>query len=67
MLTIDKQIYNIGTKYNTAIKYNVNYDRRAILDYACGIHINELLKEKYPLNIEQISKLTVLLNNLIIL
>ena len=36
-------MYEIGSKYNLITKYNIKYDRRAMLDYACAIRIQQLL------------------------
>lgn len=59
-------MYEIGTKYNLITKYNIKYDRRAILDYACAIRILQLLQ--YPdITEEQQAKLNVILNNLVVL
>lgn len=59
-------MYEIGTKYNLITKYNIKYDRRAMLDYACAIRIQQLLL--YPnITEEQKAKLNVILNNLIVL
>lgn len=64
---LSRNLYEIGKRYNTITKYNIGYDRRGILDYACAVHISNLLESKYVLTEEQRNKLEVLLNNLIIL
>lgn len=64
---LSKELYKVGTKYNLITKYNIEYDRAAILNYACAIHISDLLEEKYTLTDEQRNKLNVVLNNLIVL
>lgn len=65
MLT--RNMYEIGKKYNLVTKYNINYDRRPLLDYACAVHVSQLLEQKYVLTDEQRNKLEVLLDNLIVL
>jgi len=47
MLT--KELYKIGKTYNLITKYNIEYDRRCMLDFVCAIHINDLLNSKYEL------------------
>lgn len=65
MLT--KELYKIGKTYNLITKYNIEYDRRCMLDFVCAIHINDLLNSKYELTDLQRTKLTNLLNNLVVL
>lgn len=65
MLT--KELYKIGKTYNLITKYNIEYDRRCMLDFACAIHINDLLNSKYELTDLQRTKLTNILNNLVVL
>lgn len=65
MLT--KELYKIGKTYNLITKYNIEYDRRCMLDFVCAIHINDLLNSKYELTDLQRTKLTNILNNLVIL
>lgn len=64
---LSNKLYDIGKKYNLITKYNIDYDRRATLDYTCAIHVSELLKEKYSLTDEQRNKLNAILNKLIVL
>lgn len=64
---LSKQLYNIGKTYNLITKYNMDYDRRCMLDYVCAIHINDLLNSEYELTELQQSKLRAILNNLIVL
>lgn len=64
---LNKELYDIGKRYNLITKYNIEYDRKQMLDYTCAIHVSDLLKEKYPLTSEQKSKLNVILSNLIVL
>lgn len=64
---LSKELYNIGKKYSLICKYNIDYDRRCMLDYVCAIHIYELLNAGYPLTPTQTSKLTAILNNLVVL
>ena len=64
---LNSKLYEIGKKYNTVVKHNINYDRGCTLDYQCAVCINELLLEPYPLDVESKSKLQSLLNNLITL
>lgn len=64
---LSRNLYEIGKKYNFITKYNISYDRRCLLDYACAVHVSDLLEQKYVLTDEQRNKLEVLLNNLIIL
>lgn len=64
---LSRNLYEIGKKYNFITKYNISYDRRVLLDYACAVHVSQLLEEKYVLTDEQRNKLEVLLNNLIVL
>lgn len=65
MLT--KELYKIGKTYNLITKYNIEYDRRCMLDFVCAIHINDLLNSKYELTNLQRTKLTNILNNLVVL
>lgn len=65
MLT--KDLYKIGKTYNLITKYNIEYDRRCMLDFVCAIHINDLLNAKYELTDLQRTKLTNILNNLVVL
>lgn len=65
MLT--KELYKIGKTYNLITKYNIEYDRRCMLDFVCAIHINDLLNSKYELTDLQRTKLTNILNNLVVL
>lgn len=65
MLT--KELYKIGKTYNLITKYNIEYDRRCMLDFVCAIHINDLLNSKYELTGLQRTKLTNILNNLVVL
>lgn len=67
LFMLTKQIYKKGKICNLHIKYNLEYSKQNILNYECATHIEELLEEKYPLNSEQRSELTVLLNNLTVL
>lgn len=64
---LNKQLYEIGKRYNNATKYNIGYDRKPLLDFVCATHISDLLEEKYPLDAEQKNKLNTLLNNLVVL
>ena len=64
---LNSKLYEIGKKYNTVVKHNINYDRGCTLDYQCAVCINELLLESHPLDMESKSKLQSLLNNLITL
>lgn len=64
---LSKRLYNIGKTYNLITKYNMDYDRRCMLDYVCAIHINDLLNTKYGLTDLQKTKLTNILNNLVVL
>lgn len=64
---LSKELYNIGKTYNTITKYNIDYDRRAMLGFVCAIHINDLLNSTYELTELQKSKLTAILNNLVVL
>lgn len=64
---LSKELYNIGKQYNKVTKYNIDYDKNALLNYICATHINELLNSNYELNSEQTNKLNAILNNLIIL
>lgn len=64
---LSRNLYEIGKKYNFVTKYNIGYDRRMILDYACAVHVSQLLEEQYVLTEEQQNKLKVLLDNLIVL
>lgn len=59
-------MYEIGSKYNLITKYNIKYDRRATLDYACAIRIQQLLQYE-DITEEQQAKLNVILNNLVVL
>lgn len=65
MLT--KDLYKIGKTYNLITKYNIEYDRRCMLDFVCAIRINDLLNAKYELTDLQRTKLTNILNNLVVL
>lgn len=65
MLT--KELYKIGKTYNLITKYNIEYDRRCMLDFVCAIYINDLLNSKYELTDLQRTKLTNMLNNLVVL
>lgn len=67
LLMLTNAMYKKGKIYNLHIKYNLEYSKKNVLNYECAVHIEELLMEKYPLNSEQRSELTVLLNNLITL
>lgn len=64
---LSKRLYNIGKTYNLITKYNMDYDRRCMLDFVCAIHINDLLNTKYGLTDLQKTKLTNILNNLVVL
>lgn len=64
---LSDKLYVIGKKHNLITKYNIEYNRNTVLDYACAIHISELLEEKYPLTDEQKNKLNVILSTLIVL
>lgn len=65
---LNKEVYEIGKKYNLITKYNIEYDRRPVLDYICAIHILDLINNiTYTLDEEQHNKLQALLNNLIVL
>ena len=46
---LSKKLYSIGKTYNLITKYNIDYDRRCMLDYVCAIHINDLLNSEYEL------------------
>lgn len=59
-------MYEIGSRYNLITKYNIKYDRRFMLNYACAIRIMQLLQLD-DLNEEQKNKLNVILSNLIVL
>ena len=59
-------MYEVGSKYNLITKYNIKYDRRAMLDYACAIRIQQLLQYE-DITEEQQAKLNVILNNLVVL
>ena len=65
MLT--KELYKIGKTYNLITKYNIEYDRRCMLNFVCAIHINDLLNSRYELTDLQRTKLTNILNNLVVL
>lgn len=65
MLT--KELYKIGKTYNLITKYNIEYDRRCMLDFVCAIYINDLLNSKYELTDLQRTKLINILNNLVVL
>ena len=64
---LNKQLYNTGKTYNLITKYNIDYDRRGMLDFVCAIHINDLLNSKYDITELQQAKLKAILNNLIVL
>lgn len=64
---LSKELYKIGKTYNLITKYDIDYDRRAMLDFVCAIHINNLLNSSYELTPLQVSKLTAILNNLVVL
>ncbi len=64
---LNKKMYEIGKTYNLITKYNIDYDRRSMLDFVCAIHINDLLNSEYELNPLQQSKLRAIFNNLIVL
>lgn len=64
---LSDKLYSIGKKHNLGVKYNIEYNKEQMLDYTCGVYIYGLLGNSYTLNIEQRSKLTSLLNTLIVL
>ena len=67
---LSKQLYNIGKTYNLITKYNIDYDRRAMLDLVCAMHIQNLLNSDYAtteLTSMQRSKLLQIFNNLVVL
>ena len=37
------EMYPIGKKINLITKYNILYDRRAIFDFICAIHLQDLI------------------------
>lgn len=59
-------MYEVGSKYNLITKYNIKYDRRSMLDYACAIRVLQLLQYS-NITVEQKAKLNVILNNLVVL
>lgn len=64
---LSKELYNIGKTYNLITKYNIDYDRRSMLDFVCATHIYELLNSKYELTPLQKSNLKAIINNLVVL
>lgn len=64
---LSEKLYNIGKTYNLITKYNIEYDRRSMLDYVCAIHIEQLLNSKYDITELQDAKLRAILNNLVVL
>lgn len=63
-------MFNIGMRYNNIVKSNINYDRRAIVDFYCAAYIDKLLNEMEnymeDMPTERL-KLQQILNNLILL
>lgn len=64
---LNKDTYNIGKKYNDITKYNIDFDRKPILDYICALFILELLDSNISITTEQHNKLQAIINNLIVL
>lgn len=64
---LNKDTYNIGKKYNDITKYNIDFDRKPILDYMCALFILELLDSNISITTEQHNKLQAIINNLIVL
>ena len=40
---MNDELYELGKTYNLITKYNIAYDRRAMLDYVCALHIFDLI------------------------
>lgn len=64
---LSRQLYEIGKTYNLITKYNIEYDRRAIIDFICAVFIYELLANSKILSDMDRLKLQAILNNLIML
>lgn len=64
---LNKDTYNIGKKYNDITKYNIDFDRKPILDYICALFVLELLDSNISITTEQHNKLQAIINNLIVL
>lgn len=66
---LSKELYNIGKTYNLITKYNIEYDRRSMLNLVCAIHIEDILNSDYTVELTdmQRNKLYQILNNLVVL
>lgn len=64
---LNEELYDIGKVYSLIAKYNIDYDRRCLLDFACATHIYKLLNSSYELTAIQRNKLEAILNNLVVL